>query len=405
MREPVEKIYVEMPVPEEVRALHNAFRSAGSRLLVVGGSVRDFWGSIEHGKPFVPKDFDLVTELHPESVVGVVSRAKHLRGVRIREVGKAFGVVLVTLNGEDFEIATFREDAKTGDGRRPDHVTFSTIDRDAERRDLTINALYYDLEEKCIIDFFGGISDIRNKRVRFVGDVMARISEDKLRVMRFARFHCRVNPGRTSSVDKDTMEVISQVKLRPEISDERIRDEFLKGLASCIDVRNFLYIMDDLGLLQQCFPGLLVCTRLIQDGGLLPHGIGSVPPGREPESLLAQILRYNDPGKVKDTLLALKYTAQEATNVAFLLRIPQWKEEGQIVEFKKLKQRTSLDNEVIERHITLAGEPIALEMLNAPYPTVRGDDVISETGLQGKALGDEILRREIENFKAWRQAL
>jgi tRNA nucleotidyltransferase/poly(A) polymerase len=402
MREPVEKIFVEMPIPQEVLDLHAAIKVAGGRLLVVGGSVRDFWSSIEHGKPFKPKDFDLVTEMHPDQVLSILSKAKHLRGVRFREVGKAFGVVLVTYKGKDYEIATFREDAKTGDGRRPDHVTFSTIDKDAERRDLTINALYYDLEEKCIIDFFGGISDIRSKRVRFVGDVLARIHEDKLRVMRFVRFHCRVNPGRTSSVDKDTMEVIQQVKLRPEISDERIREEFIKGLESAIDIRNYLFIMDDLGLLEQCFPDLRVCTRLIQDGGLLPHGVSSVPPGREPESLLAQILRYNDPGKVREALLALKYTAQEATDVSFLMRIPQWKEEGQFVDFKKFHKRTSLKDEVIERHITLVGEPIVSEMLLAPYPTVKGEVVMAETGLQGKALGDEMLRRELENFKAWR---
>lgn len=395
MRDPIEKIFVEMPIPEEVCDLHAAIKAGGGKLLVVGGSVRDFWNSIENGKPFSPKDFDLVTELHPDQVIEVLKKAKHLHGIRFREVGKAFGVVLVTYRGQDYEIATFRKDAKTGDGRRPDHVTFSTIDEDAERRDLTINALYYDIEEKCIIDFFGGISDMRSKhgwRVRFVGDAVARIHEDKLRVMRFVRFHSRGNPGGPESVDKDTREVIQKVSLRPEISDERIRDEFLKGLESAIDVGKYLHIMEDLGLLEQTFPGLVVVSRLLEE----------IPKNRNPEALVAQILRYNEAGRVRDALLKLKYTAQEAVNVAFLLRLPQWGEEAQFVEFKKMLVRTSLDKKVIFHHANLVAEDITLEMLSAPYPTVRGDDVMAETGLDGKALGDEMLRREIENFKAWR---
>jgi tRNA nucleotidyltransferase/poly(A) polymerase len=396
MRQPVEKIYVDMPIPEEVLIFHQAIRAGGGNLLVVGGSVRDFWSSIETGKPFVPKDYDLVTELHPDRVVDAL---RVIPKVRIREVGKAFGVVLVTLKGKDFEIATFREDAKTGDGRRPDYVTFSTIDKDAERRDLTVNALYYDLEEKCIIDFFGGIGHIRNGVVAFVGDALARICEDKLRVMRFVRFHCRAN---REGIDKDTARVIQSISLRPEISDERIRDEFLKGLSSCIDVRKYIQILDNLGLLEQIFPNLNIVPRLIQDGGILPHGTSYVPPNRVPESLVAHILRYNDSERVRKALMSLKYTAQEATNVAFLLGIPKWKEEDQFVEFRRVLRRISLDQKVIQDHVVLVGSPIVFDMLRAPFPTVRGEDVIAQTGLEGKPLGDEITRREIKNFKSWR---
>lgn len=387
----VEKICVDMPLPEEVYALKQAFTDYGAKLYVVGGSVRDFWYSIEQGKPFVPKDFDLVTDLHPDKVVELLKRAIHdkkLRGdTRVREVGKSFGVILVTVNGKDFEIATFREDAKSGDGRRPDYVVFSTIDKDAERRDLTINALYYDLEEKCILDFFGGVKDIHDNRVRFVGDARERIHEDKLRIMRFARFYCRVNNDK-SNLQKDTREVIRQTALRPEISDERIRDEFLKGLASAISVRSYLGVLEDLGLLEQLFLGMHVVLKVHED--------------RSPESVMAQLLRFNDPDEVKETLLKLKYTAQESTDVSFLLRISKWQREEQFVDFKKAQRRFSLNREVIDRHVALFGDPIVLEMLEAPYPTVNGDVVMQETGLEGKALGEEMLRRELENFKTWR---
>lgn len=387
--QPVEKICVDMPLPEEVLSLKKAFANFGAKLYVVGGSVRDFWRSIEFGKSFTPKDFDLVTDLHPDKVIKLLTISIHEkqlgRDVKIREVGKSFGVVLVTVNGQDFEIATFREDAKTGDGRRPDYVTFSTIDKDAERRDLTINALYYDLEEKCILDFFSGIKDINSNLVRFVGDAKERIYEDKLRIMRFARFYCRVNND-LSNLHKDTCDTIRETTLRPEISEERIRDEFLKGLSSALCVRNYLRVLSELNLLKQVFLGLDVVTEF----ELLDNMA---------ESVMANILRNNNAGKVKESLLNLKYTVQEATDVAFLLRVPEWKNENQFVDFKKAQQRSTLAASVIQKHVVAFGDPIVTEMLKASYPTVSGHLVMAETGLQGKALGEEMLRREVSTFR------
>lgn len=294
---------------------------------------------------------------------------------------------------------TFREDAKTGDGRRPDYVTFSTIDKDAERRDLTINALYYDMEAKCILDFFGGIKDIQSNTVRFVGDVRDRIHEDKLRILRFIRFHCRMN--KSEDIHHDTREVIGKTLLRPEVSDERIRDEFLKGLSSAQCVHSYVRLLHDLNLLVQVFPDLNIAYRL-------EHGDQDYVP----ESIIAQILRYNNPRALtnslfktlKETLLHLRYTAQEVTNIVFLLDIRTWRQEKDFVAFKQAYKRTSLDKGTIMRHASLAYNSLAKRMLEAPYPTVRGDEVMQETGLEGKSLGEEMLRRELENFRLFLQA-
>lgn len=375
--EPVEKFCIDLPLSPEVSILHQIFTEAEANLYVVGGYVRDFYQSIIKGKDFTPKDIDLVTELHPESVIDLLKNK-----IKIKEVGKSFGVILATVNEKDFEIATFREDAKTSDGRRPDYVTFSTIDKDAARRDLTINALYYDINNKVIIDFFGGLQDLNRNIVRFVGDAIDRIREDKLRVMRFVRFHCRTN-SKPYEINKDTRDVIRGVNLRPEISNERIRDEFIKSINSCLDIQNYLLDMDDLGLLKQVLPGM--CPNL-------PSKL-DVPL----EHLIAQILRSNDERKVKNKLLELKYTYQEAINISFLVGLPQWKDESQFVQFKKAYQKTTLSN------FTCNG--IVSDMLLAPFPTVRGEEVIEETGLDGKDLGDEINRREIERFKEWRSNL
>lgn len=407
MREPSEIIAVEMPIPDEVIKLHCAMHAAGGKLYVVGGSVRDFWRSVEKGTKFAPKDYDLVTDFHPDKVIKTLKNDKNLSKIQIREVGKSFGVVLVTINDKDFEIATFREDAKTGDGRRPDHVTFSTIDKDAERRDLTMNALYYDIEKRIIIDYFNGIADIRANRVRFVGDILSRIHEDKLRIMRFARFHCRIEGNGPEQLDKETKNIIKKTSLRPEISEERIRDEFLKGISHAADVKTFISVLEELNLLQQVFFGLKIEPKMHWDWNSVAKN--------HPESVVSQILRYNDPGKVKDSLISLKWTVQEATNVAFLLRLHDFREEKQFVEFKKGRLRTSLTDSVIKWHIgniildravrENVNITLLFDMLSAPYPTVRGEQVIEETGLSGKALGDEMIRREIENFNAYRSSL
>jgi tRNA nucleotidyltransferase/poly(A) polymerase len=393
--QPVEKIHAEMPIPEDIGLLKKVFTHAGAKLYVVGGAVRDFVLSIVRGKPFKPKDYDLVTDLHPDKVLEMLHKATEVgvlpRGTTTREVGKSFGVVLVTINGEDYEIATFREDAKTGDGRRPDFVTFSTIDKDADRRDLTINALYYDLESKEVLDYHGGIQHLFSNRTVFVGDAKERIYEDKLRVMRFARFHCRVNAGGPETVDKDTRDAIRETKLRPEISEERIRDELIKGILSALDVENYLRILEDMGLLQQAFLGLKVVTEL-------PYKT------KKPEAVVAQILRYNEPRKAKEKLNELKYTVKEAEDIAFLIGIALWKNENQFVDFKRSQKRTSLGLELIRQYANLfaADKKLVQDMAAASYPTVRGEDVMAQTQLQGKALGDEMNRREVENFKQWR---
>lgn len=393
MQQPVEKLFIEIEVPDEVRFLHRAFTARNSKLYGVGGFVRDKVTSVVKGTAYKPKDFDLVTGERPGDVQDILHNAQKLPDaphMKIREVGKSFGVVLVTINDKDFEIATFREDAPTGDGRRPDYVTFSTIDKDAARRDLTVNALYYDFDEKVILDFHGGIRDLHSGYVRFVGNAHERIGEDMLRMLRFVRFHCRVNAGGPESVDKNTRDVIRQCKLRPVISEERIRDEFVKGLTSCLDLGNYLRILDDMGLLAQVFPDMKTTTD-VKD------------PFLPVEGLVAQILRYNEENlRVHNQLLKLKWTRDECEAVAFLLSLTRWKPDL-IVEFKNWRKRTKLDDAAIKGYASnYCGDLFSMicAMLEYPYPTVSSEAVMAE-GFQGVELGLELKRRESENFKEW----
>lgn len=372
---------VKMPLPDAVLRLHRIFRNSGHKLYVVGGSVRDFVKSLIEKVVFKPKDHDLVTELHPDDVLSLL-RNNHMR---VREVGKSFGVVLVNLDGNDYEIATFREDAKTGDGRRPDFVKFSDIKTDSQRRDLTINALYYDIDEEKIIDFHNGLEDLQNQVARFVGNASQRILEDKLRVLRFVRFHSRMNSS--DSLDLEGSLACRQLKsIRPEVSDERIRDEFIKGFCSALDPHNYLQILLDLEKMEDIFPGLLY---------EVPQRLRMV--NKSHEATIAQILRCNPVEKIKEKLESLKYTSQEVENVCFLKGIPNY---GvmRIVPFKKARKRCSLSDEVILKFSSEFNNQWLIEkMLKFPYPNIKGETLIAE-GFEGKTLGEEMERREKDLF-------
>jgi hypothetical protein len=146
---------------------------------VVGGCVRD--GILG----FVPKDWDFVSGLDYDTL------EKHFidAGFEVKETGKEFLVLNVIKNSENFEIALFRKDGMYEDGRRPESVEVGTIFDDANRRDFTVNALYYNLSTDLLLDPTGqGIADIINDTLRFVGNPNERIKEDHLRMIRFYRF-------------------------------------------------------------------------------------------------------------------------------------------------------------------------------------------------------------------------
>lgn len=159
---------------EVVRTL----RAAGFEAYWAGGCVRDrLLGR-------TPKDYDVATSATPPEISRVFARRKTL------QVGAAFGVVVVVggRTAGQIDVATFRHDVAYSDGRRPDQVVFSDPQQDSQRRDFTINGLFYDPLADQVIDFVGGEQDIRRRVVRAIGDPRARFEEDKLRMLRAVRF-------------------------------------------------------------------------------------------------------------------------------------------------------------------------------------------------------------------------
>ena len=209
---------------------------------IVGGAVRDSLLGL------AVTDVDLATILLPETVIA------RLEAVRIKAVptGLSHGTVTAVVDGKNYEITTLRRDVAT-DGRRAT-VSFATDWReDAARRDFTINALYADPESGEIFDYFGGLEDLRNHTVRFIGDASQRIAEDHLRILRYFRFLARFGDG---VVDAQAITACaSAANSLLALSRERIASELLK-LLGLPDPRRAVVLMVEHSIFASFLPEL-----------------------------------------------------------------------------------------------------------------------------------------------------
>lgn len=194
-------------------------RDAGCEALWAGGCVRDLLLNN------APSDYDIATSATPKQV-------RKLFGYEnTAAVGLVFGVVIVREphSRHQIEVATFRTESSYSDGRRPDSVEFSTPEKDAQRRDFTINGMFFDPIAERVIDFVEGQEDLRLKRIRAIGDAEERIAEDKLRMLRAVRFAARFG----FDIESSTREAIAKNSEAVSIiSGERIAVEFQKTLST-----------------------------------------------------------------------------------------------------------------------------------------------------------------------------
>jgi poly(A) polymerase len=182
------------------------------------------------GQPW--HDIDIATSAPYSKIVEIFNQA----GFPTKEVGKAFGVVLVQHGGFEFEVAKFRKDEDCN-GRHPSRVTEATSSEDAWRRDFTMNAVFYDPVMDEYVDPVCGFHDAKNRQLRFVGDVYDRIREDYIRILRYARFF---NQGYVpDGMEKGVVDSLS-LNLFENVAPERIRIELMeKILPSIISLKNF----------------------------------------------------------------------------------------------------------------------------------------------------------------------
>jgi poly(A) polymerase len=261
-------------------------RAEGFQAYLVGGCVRDLVMGRE------PKDYDISTDATPDQVVKLFPDSL--------TVGAQFGVVVVPREAGNVEVATFRSDGRYADGRHPDEVRYArTPEEDVRRRDFTLNGLLYDPLHEQVLDYVGGQADIQARRIRTIGDPLLRLHEDRLRMLRAARFAARFG----FNLDPATLDAVR--KLAPQIhgvSPERVRDEILKILTEGQARRGF-ELLDGAGLLQEVLPevkrlqGVAQPPEFHPEGDVWIHTLLMLEQMRSPTPTLALGVLLHDVGK------------------------------------------------------------------------------------------------------------
>ncbi len=229
-------------------------RQAGFVAFFAGGCIRDAL----LGCPC--EDIDIATEAVPTTIMGLFPHHA--------AVGASFGVVLVVEEGIPFEVATFRSDHGYADGRRPTGVTFSSPEEDSRRRDFTVNGLFYDPLERRLIDFVGGVKDLRARLLRTIGRPEDRFGEDHLRIMRAVRFSARFG----LTMDPATRAAISPLAgTLARIAAERVRDELVKTLTKQ-GAHVALQLFLDCGILDVVLPEISALVGVRQPEAFHPEG-------------------------------------------------------------------------------------------------------------------------------------
>ncbi|MNF28076.1 poly(A) polymerase [Pseudomonas linyingensis] len=222
---------------------------AGYQAYLVGGCVRDLLLGVE------PKDFDVATSATPEQV------RNEFRNARV--IGRRFKLVHVHFGREIIEVATFRTNHPQGEDDEDSHLAarnesgrilrdnvYGSQEDDAQRRDFTINALYYDPASERILDYAHGMHDIRNRLVRLIGDPTQRYQEDPVRMLRAVRFAAKLG----FDIEKHSAAPIRQLAhLLNDIPASRLFDEVLKLFLAGQGERTF-DLLCEYGLFAPLFP-------------------------------------------------------------------------------------------------------------------------------------------------------
>ncbi len=254
---------------------------------LVGGCVRDLVLGRE------PKDYDIATDATPDQLLRIFPKAQL--------VGAQFGVILV----EGVEVATFRSDHSYQDGRHPSAVSFEKDPRqDVLRRDFTINALLLDPAhigeaDRHVVDYVGGLDDLKNGVIRAIGDARQRFEEDHLRMLRAVRFASRFH----FKIETGTMSAIREMHPRiARVSPERIRDELNRILTEGGARRGF-ELLDACGLLPDILPEVAAMKGVKQppefhpEGDVWTHTLIMLEGLRAPTPTLAWGVLLHDVGK------------------------------------------------------------------------------------------------------------
>jgi poly(A) polymerase len=242
------------PKEHKALAIVRKLRDAGFVAYFAGGCVRDRALGAE------PKDYDIATDARPEVVERMFDHTV--------AVGARFGCIAVILDADKFEVTTFRADAPYVDGRRPSAVRFGTVEEDAARRDFTVGGMFYDPIEGRLIDLVGGMRDLRAGVIRAIGNPYDRFEEDRLRILRAARFAARLN----FTIDPATWAAMKRAAPTiTAIAAERIGEELVMLMTEGGAARG-MDLMLESGLFGALIPEMVEMVGCAQPENFHPEG-------------------------------------------------------------------------------------------------------------------------------------
>ena len=273
---------IEIRIPPGAARILRVLEDHGYEAFVVGGCVRDSLLGRN------PNDWDITTSALPLQVKALFRRTI--------DTGLKHGTVTILMDGEPFEVTTYRVDGEYLDGRHPSEVTFTaSLQEDLQRRDFTINAMAYS-EKKGLQDLFGGLPDLETGLIRAVGDPAKRFGEDALRIMRAVRFAAQLG----YEVEADTVQAMKELApTLSKISAERIAAELEKLLVSPHPEK--LKMAYECGITAVILPEFDRCMETAQNNphhkySVGEHTIVSIGNAR-PDRILRYTMLMHDMGK------------------------------------------------------------------------------------------------------------
>lgn len=288
-------------IPKDVLKICRRLRDEGQRGWVVGGCVRDLLRGAR------AKDWDIATDAEPERVQKLFRK--------VIPTGIKHGTVTVLMAGTPYEVTTLRGEGAYEDGRRPTSVVFlQDITEDLARRDFTFNAIALDPLERQVIDPFGGEQDLRDRRLRAVGDPHARFCEDGLRILRAARFAATLE----CEVDAATLEAMGApepLATLAKVSAERIHDEWLKTMRAARPSIAF-DLMLDRGVMAIVAPELAA----LKSSDAWPRGLRAMDRLETAVPRLAALLAALGAETAEQLLERLKFSNEHRKRITMAIR-------------------------------------------------------------------------------------
>ncbi len=369
----------------------------GFEAYLAGGCVRDML----LGK--TAKDYDVATNAQPKDVVKLFKRTL--------QIGAKFGVVIVLMEGQQVEVATFRSETGYADGRHPGKVEFTGAKEDASRRDFTINGMFYDPLNDKVIDYVAGQSDLKKSLIRTIGEPDERFNEDYLRMLRAIRFSTRFNfkiePKTWAAVCRNAGNIT-------KISGERICME-IEGILAAPNRAKGAKMLIESGLAAAIFPGF---TKA--DGDAAVKVLDKIRKNVNLPLALAGFFGGAQTQFALDSCKIIKLSNNQAKHIKFLLdnRGVLLKSDMSLASLKKIAANPYFEDlyeyqKAIERAKEVPSKKTAAlialrKRLRAlgnvdlkPKPLLNGNEIVRLGAVRGPSLGqliDEMYIAQLEGI-------